>query len=204
MMFVNNAPFFRLINHHVPDYSPSLHRLLFSRLLNLLSLTDTVPWLLFHPELREVIPHHLQATWLSLSCFTACNRSTFRTFYVPIFLSVHNSFRLPFLPVRLMMPFNIIRSFIATALLNLTHTTFVATTFLPFFLLDLYIRVFVSGSQPHPCHENFVDPRPIDRTIHLWTAFHIGKLPVWAVLSRLQRAVSAWDIALPRLQRSLR
>ena len=68
---------------------------------------------------------------------------------------------------------NTVRFFIATALLNPTHTTFVAAAFLPLFLLDLYIRVFVSGSQPHPRHENFIDPRPIDRTIHLWTAFHI-------------------------------
>lgn len=43
-------------------------------------------------------------TWFSFSCFTACNRSTSRTFYVPIFLSLHNSFRLPFLPVCLAMP----------------------------------------------------------------------------------------------------
>ncbi len=99
---------------------------------------------------------------------------------------------------------NTARSFIATALLDLTHTTFVATAFLPFFLLDTFIRVFVSGSQPHSCHENFIDPRPIDRTIHLWTAFHNSILLVWAVLSRLQRAVSAQDIALLCLQRSIR
>ena len=100
--------------------------------------------------------------------------------------------------------YNTARSFIATALLDLTHTTFVATAFLPFFLLDTFIRVFVSGSQPHSCHENFIDPRPIDRTIHLWTAFHNSILLVWAVLSRLQRAVSAQDIALLCLQRSIR
>ena len=99
---------------------------------------------------------------------------------------------------------NTARFFIATALLNPTHTTFVAAAFLPLFLLDLYIRVFVSGSQPHPRHENFIDPRPIDRTIHLWTAFHNSVLLVWAVLSRLQRAVSALDIALHCLQRSIR
>ena len=68
---------------------------------------------------------------------------------------------------------NAIGNFIATALLYPTYTIFMATAFLPFFLLDPYIRTFVSGCQPHSCHRHFIDPRPIDRTIHLWTAFHI-------------------------------
>ena len=52
---------------------------------------------------------------------------------------------------------------------------------------------------------HFIDPRPIDCTAHLWAAFHNALSDfVWTVLSRLQRAVSAWDIALPRLQRSIR
>ncbi|TCS78871.1 hypothetical protein EDD59_11084 [Muricomes intestini] len=106
------------------------------------------------------------------SCFITCNRSTSETFYVPIFLSLHSSFSATLFASVLADACNTARSFIATALLNLTHTTFVATAFLPLFLLDIFIRVFVSGSQPHSCHENFIDPRPIDRTIHLWTAFH--------------------------------
>ena len=68
---------------------------------------------------------------------------------------------------------NAIGNFIATALLYPTYTIFMATAFLPFFLLDPCIRTFVSGCQPHSCHRHFIDPRPIDRTIHLWTAFHI-------------------------------
>lgn len=144
------------------------------------------------------------ATWFSFPCFTACNRSTSGTFYVPIFLSVHSSFSATLLASVLAGACNAARSFIATCLLNLTHATFVTAAFLPLFLLDHFIRGFVSGSQPHSCHESFIDPRPIDRTIHLWTAFHISIQPVWTVLSRLQRAVSAWDIALPRLQRSIR
>ena len=68
---------------------------------------------------------------------------------------------------------NAIGNFIATALLYPTYTIFMATAFLPFFLLDPYIRTFVSGCQPHSCHRHFIDPRPIYRTIHLWTAFHI-------------------------------
>lgn len=38
------------------------------------------------------------------SCFIVCNHSTSRTFYVPIFLSVHDALRLSFRPVCLVAP----------------------------------------------------------------------------------------------------
>ena len=39
--------------------------------------------------------------------------------------------------------------------------------------LDPYIQRFISGfASPHTHHEHFIDPRHIDSTIHLWTAFH--------------------------------
>ena len=109
------------------------------------------------------MPHPQMATWFSFSCFTACNRSTSGTFYVPIFQSVHSSFSAALLASVLAGACNIARSFIATCLLNLTHATFVTTAFLLLFLLDHFIRGFVSGSQPHSRHESFIDPRPIDR-----------------------------------------
>ena len=72
---------------------------------------------------------------------------------------------------------NAIGNFIATALLYPTYTIFMATAFLPFFLLDPYIRTFVSGCQPHSCHRHFIDPRHIGCTTHLWAAFHISITP---------------------------
>ena len=66
--------------------------------------------------------------------------------------------------------------FIATNLLYPTYTVFTAAAFLLLFLLDLCIRTFASGSQPHSCHRHFIDPRPIDCTTHLWAAFHNSPL----------------------------
>lgn len=93
-------------NLQILDYSPSLHRLLYSRLLSP-SFADghgTMAALSSRIKRSYAAPLVLQATRFSPSCFIACNRSTSGTFYVPIFLSVHDSFRLPFWPVRLTMP----------------------------------------------------------------------------------------------------
>lgn len=90
-------------------------------------------------------------------------------------------------------------------LLYPTYAIFTAVTFLSLFLLDLYIQTFASGSQPHSHHRHFIEPRPIECTTHLWAAFHNSQIDlVWAFFSRLQRAVSAQDIAFLCFQRSIR
>ena len=173
MMSVNNAPFILFITFLTTARPSTAY--FFHRLLSPVIANGHGTMLHFPPGLRKVMPTPpSRRHWFSFSCFTACNRSTSGTFYVPIFLSVHSSFSATLLASVLAGACNTARSFIATCLLNLTHATFVAAAFLPLFLLDHFIRGFVSGSQPHSRHESFIDPRPIDRTIHLWTAFHIS------------------------------
>ena len=62
--------------------------------------------------------------------------------------------------------------------------------FLPYPVIDLYIRAFVSGSQPHSGHRYFIDLRP-NTPGHLWLGFALSpKGTVAGADSRLQRAVS--------------
>ena len=76
--------------------------------------------------------------------------------------------------------------------------------FLPYPVIDLYIRAFVNGSQPYSEHRYFIDLRP-NTPGHLWLGFALSpKGTVAGADSRLQRAVSVREIALPFLQRSLR
>ena len=76
--------------------------------------------------------------------------------------------------------------------------------FLPYPVIDLYIRAFVSGSQPHSGHRYFIDLRP-NTPGHLWLGFALSsKGTVAGADSRLQRAVSVREIALPFFQRSIR
>ncbi len=99
--------------------------------------------------------------------------------------------------------YNAIGYFSATTLLYPAYTIFMATAFLLFFLLDRFIRTFDSGSQPHSYHRHFIDPRPINRTVHLWTTFHASLF--WLRLGSLQPTstccVSAgyWNISWGKL-----
>ena len=47
-------------------------------------------------------------------------------------------------------------------------------TFLPYPVIDLYIRTFVSGYQPHSGHRRFIDPRP-NAPGHLWLGFTLSR-----------------------------
>lgn len=46
--------------------------------------------------------------------------------------------------------------------------------FLPYPVIDLYIRAFVSGSQPHSGHRYFIDLRP-NTPGHLWLGFALSQ-----------------------------
>ena len=78
-----------------------------------------------------------------------------------------------------------------------------AAAFLTTRNLDSYIQDFVSISAYSPYA--VMNPRPITRG-HLWLAFALPSFTSCkaSVFSRLQRAVSVREIAIPFLQRSLR
>lgn len=58
-------------------------------------------------------------------------------------------------------------------LLYPTYAVFTAMAFLPYPVIDLYIRAFVSGSQPHSGHRYFIDLRP-NTPGHLWLGFALS------------------------------
>lgn len=76
--------------------------------------------------------------------------------------------------------------------------------FLPYPVIDLYIRAFVNGSQPYSEHRYFIDLRP-NTTGHLWLGFALspkGQLRVqtadFSVLCQLQKIRSASSNAVSR------
>lgn len=76
--------------------------------------------------------------------------------------------------------------------------------FLPYPVIDLYIRAFVSGSQPHSGHRYFIDLRP-NTPGHLWLGFALSsKGTVAGADSRLQRAVSVAGNTSRFFQRSIK
>ena len=76
--------------------------------------------------------------------------------------------------------------------------------FLPYPVIDLYIRAFVSGSQPHSGHRYFIDLRP-NTPGHLWLGFALSpKGTVAGADSRLQRAVSVTGNTSRFFQRSIK
>ena len=76
--------------------------------------------------------------------------------------------------------------------------------FLPYPVIDLYIRAFVSGSQPHSGHRRFIDLRP-NTPGHLWLGFALSpKGTVAGADSRLQRAVSVAGNTSRFFQRSIK
>ncbi len=76
--------------------------------------------------------------------------------------------------------------------------------FLPYPVIDLYIRAFVSGSQPHSGHRYFIDLRP-NTPGHLWLGFALSpKGTVAGADSRLQRAVSVVGNTSRFFQRSIK
>ena len=76
--------------------------------------------------------------------------------------------------------------------------------FLPYPVIDLYIRAFVSGSQPHSGHRYFIDLRP-NTPGHLWLGFALSpKGTVAGADSRLQRAVSVTENTFRFFQRSIK
>ena len=72
---------------------------------------------------------------------------------------------------------NAVRYFRATILLYLTYTVYTAMTFLPFFLLDSFFRIFVSDIQSHSHRRHFIEPRPIDCAARLRAVFHSSIKP---------------------------
>ena len=76
--------------------------------------------------------------------------------------------------------------------------------FLPYPVIDLYIRAFVNGSQPYAEHRYFIDPRP-NTPGHLWLGFALSpKGTVAGAYSRLQRAVSVTENTFRFFQRSIK
>ena len=76
--------------------------------------------------------------------------------------------------------------------------------FLPYPVIDLYIRAFVSGSQPHSGHRYFIDLRP-NTPGHLWLGFALSPKGTGASAdSRLQRAVSVVGNTSRFFQRSIK
>lgn len=76
--------------------------------------------------------------------------------------------------------------------------------FLPYPVIDLYIRAFVNGSQPYSEHRYFIDLRP-NTPGHLWLGFALSpKGTVAGAYSRLQRAVSVTENTFRFFQRSIK
>ena len=76
--------------------------------------------------------------------------------------------------------------------------------FLPYPVIDLYIRAFVNGSQPYSEHRYFIDLRP-NTPGHLWLGFALSpKGTVAGADSRLQRAVSVAENTFRFFQRSIK
>ena len=76
--------------------------------------------------------------------------------------------------------------------------------FLPYPVIDLYIRAFVNGSQPYSEHRYFIDLRP-NTPGHLWLGFALSsKGTVAGADSRLQRAVSVAGNTSRFFQRSIK
>ena len=76
--------------------------------------------------------------------------------------------------------------------------------FLPYPVIDLYIRAFVNGSQPYSEHRYFIDLRP-NTPGHLWLGFALSpKETVAGADSRLQRAVSVAENTFRFFQRSIK
>ena len=76
--------------------------------------------------------------------------------------------------------------------------------FLPYPVIDLYIRAFVNGSQPYSEHRYFIDLRP-NTPGHLWLGFALPqKGTVAGAYSRLQRAVSVTENTFRFFQRSIK
>ena len=76
--------------------------------------------------------------------------------------------------------------------------------FLPYPVIDLYIRAFVSGSQPHSGHRYFIGLRP-NTPGHLWFGFDLSpKGTVAGADSRLKRAVSVAGNTSRFFQRSIK
>ena len=85
-----------------------------------------------------------------------------------------------------------------------TYAVFTAMAFLPYPVIDLYIRAFVNGSQPYSEHRYFIDLRP-NTPGHLWLGFALSpKGTVAGADSRLQRAVSVAENTFRFFQRSIK
>ena len=92
-------------------------------------------------------------------------------FLVPIILSVHTALGFCYKPVSLPVPLTLHGISYIRFLLCHTHDACTSTAFLQFLSLDSYLHKFVSWVYQHSNLSYFIDPRHIDCTNCLQSAF---------------------------------